>query len=153
MSSENRRSRSPASYISSSSEDDISLNGSRNETSKSTKKVPYSKLKAQISQVDPSVLNEIEDQAKTAAKSIEKLMGFLGKELHNGTKATENIVNVYDGAIDHVYNEVEGNIKAMYTLIAKCEELDRKMKPITELAQQVKEIRETLDALEMVCNS
>jgi len=134
-------SESQASYVSSSSEDEISLNNARFvEASSSSKTV--------ISPVDPSVLFEIEDQAKNASKSVNKLMKFLAKELQSGTQATENIVSVYDGAIDHVHGEVEQNIKAMYGLIAKCEELDRKMKPVTELARQVRTIRETLDLLE-----
>ena len=133
-----------ASYVSSSSEDEISLNNSQfQETSSRTKNI--------ISPVDPSVLFEIEDQAKNASRSVDKLMTFLAKELQSGTKATEDIVSVYDGAIDHVYGEVEQNIKAMYGLIAKCEELDRKMKPVTELATQVRTIKETLDLLENVC--
>ena len=144
------RSRSPASYISSSSEDDVSLNGMRHEASQTAKSTPP-EIKSMISRVDPSVLMEIEDQAKYASKSIDKLMKFLAKELQNGAKATQDIVGVYDGAINNVYSEVEANIKAMYSLIAKCEELDRKMKPITEIAQQVKQIKESLDTLELAC--
>uniref|UniRef100_A0A7M5XG38 BLOC-1-related complex subunit 6 C-terminal helix domain-containing protein n=1 Tax=Clytia hemisphaerica TaxID=252671 RepID=A0A7M5XG38_9CNID len=139
------RSSSPVSYISSSSEDDIQLND------KNTPTQAQQTLKSQITSVDPMVLPEIEEQAKIASKSIDRLMKFLSKELTEGTKATTDIVSVYDGTIDHVHSEVEQNIKAMYGLIAKCEELDRKMKPINELASQVRNIRETLDQLENIC--
>ena len=139
------RSSSPVSYISSSSEDDIQFNDKKTHTQ------TQQTLKSHIASVDPMVLPEIEEQAKIASKSIDRLMKFLAKELTEGTKATVDIVSVYDGTIDHVHAEVEQNIKAMYGLIAKCEELDRKMKPINELASQVRNIRETLDQLENVC--
>ena len=139
------RSSSPVSYVSSSSEDDIHFND------KSISSPKQQTLKSQITSVDPMVLPEIEEQAKIASRSIDKLMKFLAKELTEGTKATVDIVSIYDGTIDHVHSEVEQNIKAMYGLIAKCEELDRKMKPISEIAAQVRCIRETLDQLESVC--
>ena len=133
------RSGSPTSYVSSSSEDDFNIGHRQQE------------LRSRISPVDPSVLREIEEQAKIASKSIAKMMTFLTKELGKGTSTTLEIVSVYDGTINNVHSEVEQNIKAMYGLIAKCEELDRKMKPLNELADQVKIIRETLDQLENAC--
>ena len=39
----------------------------------------------------------------------------------------------------------------MYTLMARCEELDRSMKPIHTLAAQIHDIKRTLDALEAIC--
>ena len=133
------RSGSPTSYVSSSSEDDFNI-GHRQKD-----------LRSRITPVDPSVLRDIEEQAKIASKSIDKMMTFLTKELGKGTNTTLEIVSVYDGAINHVHSEVEQNIKAMYGLIAKCEELDRKMNPLNELAGQVRTIRETLDQLENAC--
>ena len=138
--SDRLRSGSPSSYVSSSSEDDFNIGHQRQQD-----------VKSRITPVDPSVLREIEDQAKIASKSIDKMMTFLTKELGKGTNTTLEIVSVYDGAINHVHSEVEQNIKAMYGLIAKCEELDRKMKPLNELADQVRTIRETLDHLENAC--
>lgn len=39
----------------------------------------------------------------------------------------------------------------MYTLMARCEELDRSMQPIHGLAAQIRDIKRTLDALEAIC--
>lgn len=139
------RSQSPVSYISSSSEDDVTQ---ASDVTKSRLKGKPSTLF--IPPVDPSVIAEVEEQARHASRSIEKLMAYLSKELKNGTTATSSIVNVYDGTIDHIHEEVEKNIKAMYGLIAKCEELDRKMKPINELAMQVENIGSMLDTLESI---
>lgn len=138
------RSGSPSSYVSSSSEDDFNLG--------EKERKDQQHLRSRITPVDPSVLKDVEEQAKIASRSIGKMMSFLTKELGKGTNTTLDIVSVYDGAINNVHSEVEQNIKAMYGLIAKCEELDRKMKPLNELATQVRTIRETLDLLEDACN-
>jgi len=42
--------------------------------------------------------------------------------------------------------------QGMYTLMARCEELDRSMQPIHTLAAQIRDIKRTLDALETICN-
>lgn len=41
--------------------------------------------------------------------------------------------------------------QGMYTLMARCEELDRSMQPIHALAAQIRDIKRTLDALETIC--
>lgn len=42
-------------------------------------------------------------------------------------------------------------LQGMYTLMARCEELDRSMQPIHTLAAQIRDIKRTLDALEAIC--
>lgn len=42
-------------------------------------------------------------------------------------------------------------LQGMYTLMARCEELDRSMQPIHTLAAQIRDIKRTLDALETIC--
>lgn len=44
-----------------------------------------------------------------------------------------------------------GLLQGMYTLMARCEELDRSMQPIHTLAAQIRDIKRTLDALEAIC--
>ena len=133
------RSYSPASYVSSSSEDDT--------TSKDKSEVS----RTRIPPVDPSIISELEEQNKYTTKSVEIMLNYLSKTLNEVTAVAEETVQVYDGTVEHVHLEVEKNIHLMYGLIAKCEELDRKMKPVTELANQVHHIKESLDALEQLC--
>lgn len=104
-----------------------------------------------IPPIDPAIISELEEQAKAGSKSVEKMMSYLGNELTKVTKVTEETVNTYDVAVQHVHSEVETNIHSMYALIAKCEELDRKMEPVTDLAKQVRSINEVLDNLEQLC--
>ena len=132
------RSSSPVSYISSSSEDDF---------------ISDTKIKEKHTflPVDPSVLKDLEEQAKIASKSVDKLMKYLAKHLQHSTKITQDTASIYRESVRNVQKEVENNIRLMYSLVAKCEELDQKMKPVTELAKQVSDIKESLDALEQFC--
>ncbi|MEQ2177129.1 hypothetical protein GOODEAATRI_000703, partial [Goodea atripinnis] len=56
-----------------------------------------------------------------------------------------------DGFFSQVVQEPEEVAKGMYTLMARCEELDRSMQPIHTLAAQIRDIKRTLDALEAIC--
>ena len=132
------RSSSPVSYISSSSEDD-SINDTK------------IKEKHTFLPVDPSVLKDLEEQAKIAGRSIDKMMKYLAKHLEDSSKITQDTASIYRESVRNVQKEVENNIRLMYSLVAKCEELDQKMKPVTELAKQVSDIKESLDALEQFC--
>lgn len=134
------RSHSPISYASSSSEDDFTNDS----------KTPC-KVQHKLLPVDPLVLNDLEEQAKTASRSIEKMMKYLSTRLQDNTKVTQETVQIYSESVKNVQKEVEHNIRLMYSLVAKCEELDRKMKPINELAAQVNDIKESLDLLEKLC--
>ena len=47
---------------------------------------------------------------------------------------------------------MDGNIKSMYTFIARCEELNASLKPVQSMAEHVKEIKKTLDILSQLAN-
>ena len=104
-----------------------------------------------IPPIDPNLITELEDQARQGSKSVERMMKYLGGELSKVTQVTGETVGTYDGAVRLMHGEVEANIRSMYALIAKCEELDAKMEPVTDLARQVKSINESLDELEQLC--
>lgn len=135
------RSHSPISYVSSSSEEEHENKNLVNETLQNTKIPP----------VDPLVLTDLEEQAKYTSKSLSKLMAYLTKHLSDISNVTNETVSIYDQTIQHTQAEVEKNIHAMYGLISKCEELDRKMKPVTELANQVSYLNRMLDEFEHLC--
>jgi len=45
---------------------------------------------------------------------------------------------------------MDANIKSMYQLMAKCEELSKAMAPLYKQAEQVKEIKKLLDIYENI---
>ena len=50
-------------------------------------------------------------------------------------------------------DDVDGNIKSMYQLMAKVEELNKSMAPAHALADQLREMRRLLDVLEASASS
>ncbi|EPY86767.1 hypothetical protein CB1_000300005 [Camelus ferus] len=57
----------------------------------------------------------------------------------------------YRDAVDSLGEAVDMSIKGMYTLLARCEELERALQPVQGLARQVRDIRRTLEVLEALC--
>ena len=100
--------------------------------------------------VDPTVIKELEEQAKYTQVNLEKMILFLSNELSSITKVSFESVQTYHNTINNTHIEVENSIRSMYGLIAKCEELDQKMKPLADLAVQVKSIKQTVDVLEQL---
>ncbi|KAM7404412.1 hypothetical protein PAMP_011757 [Pampus punctatissimus] len=78
---------------------------------------------ADIPPIDPAVLLDLQRHTQEVAHSVEMMMRSLNGTIQNG----------------------------MYTLMARCEELDRSMQPIHTLAAQIRDIKRTLDALEAIC--
>ncbi|MEQ2190523.1 hypothetical protein XENOCAPTIV_028915 [Xenoophorus captivus] len=78
---------------------------------------------ADIPPIDPTVLLDLQRHTQEVAHSVEMMMKSLNGTIQNG----------------------------MYTLMARCEELDRSMQPIHTLAAQIRDIKRTLDALEAIC--
>ena len=59
----------------------------------------------------------------------------------------------YRDGVCKTCDEVDSNIKSMYQLMAKVEELNKSMAPAYKLADQVKEVKRLLEMLENVSNS
>lgn len=45
-------------------------------------------------------------------------------------------------------DSMDANIKHMYTIMAKTEEISKAMKPVEQLAQRIKDLRKLVDVLE-----
>ena len=56
-------------------------------------------------------------------------------------------------AVCKTCDAVDSNIKSMYQLMAKCEELSKNMQPIYKLYDQIKEVKRLLDQFESVMTS
>ena len=101
-----------------------------------------------IPPIDPSVLTDLEKQARQSAKSLHRTMKYLIEELADISNVSEMTIEVYDGAVQHTQQDVEKSIRLMYGMIAKCEEMDEKMQPVHHIAEKVANIKLMLDDLE-----
>lgn len=104
-----------------------------------------------IPPIDPSVLLDLHRHTQEVAQSVEAMMKSLNGTIQNMTALSVGYIQTYRDSVDSLGESVDMSIKGMYTLMARCEELDRSMQPIHNLAAQIRDIKRTLDALEAIC--
>ena len=105
-------------------------------------------LRARLSPLDPSVLLDIENDARHLATSVDDLVENLSDVLRSVSALTVETVETYRDGVCKTCDEVDGNIKSMYQLMAKVEELNKAMGPAYRLGEQLKDIKKLLDVLE-----
>ncbi|KAL9959804.1 hypothetical protein ACROYT_G033160 [Oculina patagonica] len=106
---------------------------------------------SEIPPVDPEVLADLELRANDIAGNLDHMLATLANSLKAMSQVSTECLGAYGSCVDHVSETVDANIKSMYTLIARCEELNASLKPVQNLAEQVKEIKKTLDIFEAIC--
>ncbi|XP_026115369.1 BLOC-1-related complex subunit 6-like isoform X1 [Carassius auratus] len=106
---------------------------------------------ADIPPIDPSVLLDLHKHTQDVAQSVELMLRSLNGTIQNMTALSVGYIQTYRDSVDSLGESVDMSIKGMYTLMARCEELDRSMQPIHALAAQIRDIKRTLDALETIC--
>ncbi|XP_054637341.1 BLOC-1 related complex subunit 6 [Dunckerocampus dactyliophorus] len=110
-----------------------------------------SRRPADIPPIDPTVLVDLQRHTQEVAHSVEMMMRSLNGTIQNMTALSVGYIQTYRDSVDSLGESVDMSIKGMYTLMARCEELDRSMQPINVLAAQIRDIKRTLDALEAIC--
>ncbi|XP_066586489.1 BLOC-1-related complex subunit 6 isoform X2 [Prorops nasuta] len=110
-------------------------------------------LTPQLPLLDHNVLNELEMEARKVATSVDALTENLAAILHSASALTVGCLETYRDAVCKTCDAVDHNIKSMYQLMAKCEELSKTMAPVYKLAEQIKEMKRMLDLFESAMNS
>ncbi|XP_021371044.1 uncharacterized protein DDB_G0284127-like [Mizuhopecten yessoensis] len=101
-----------------------------------------------IPPIDASAILELEAHARRVADSVDLMMGNLRSNLHKMSAITVGCLDAYKTSVDVTCDSVDSSIKAMYALMAKCEELNNNMGPVYRLGDQIKEIKRLLDRFE-----
>ncbi|XP_043499260.1 BLOC-1-related complex subunit 6 isoform X2 [Polistes fuscatus] len=109
-------------------------------------------LTPQLPLLDHNVLNELEMEARKIATSVDALTENLAAILHSASALTVGCLETYRDAVCKTCDAVDHNIKSMYQLMAKCEELSKCMAPIYKLAEQIKEMKRMLELFESAMN-
>ncbi|XP_037926035.1 uncharacterized protein LOC119661000 isoform X2 [Hermetia illucens] len=99
-------------------------------------------------QVDSNVLNDIEIEAQYLAASLDNLTENLCNLLHSISSITADNVEIHKNAVNKLTDSMDANIKSMYTIMAKTEEISKSMKPTEQLATRIREIKRLVDMLE-----
>ncbi|XP_006820501.1 uncharacterized protein LOC100368950 [Saccoglossus kowalevskii] len=128
-----------------------SLKSSDSNLSECSRRVQkIAKDESTIPKIDPHILEDLEKQAKKVADNLDLMMGNLKGTLHNMSAISVGYIQTHRDSVNGMGEAVDNSVKSMYTLIAKCEELNKNMQPIYQLSRQIKEIKRRLDLLEMV---
>lgn len=102
--------------------------------------------------IESNVLNNIETEASRIAHSVDMLTENLVSVLESISAITVECLETYRDSVSKTCEIQDANIKAMYQLMAKCEQLAISIQPVQKLAQQVKEVRRLIDLFEDACN-
>lgn len=109
-------------------------------------------LTPQLPLLDHNVLNELEMEARKVATSVDALTENLAAILHSASALTVGCLETYRDAVCKTCDAVDHNVKSMYQLMAKCEELSKSMGPVYKLAEQIKEMKRMLELFESAMN-
>ena len=110
-------------------------------------------LEPNLPPLDPTVLNELEADARRIATAVDSLTENLAGLLHSISALTVECLETYRDAVCSTCDAVDSNIKSMYQLMAKCEELSISMQPTYAMANQIKEIKRLVELYENAGNT
>ncbi|CAH0401000.1 unnamed protein product [Chilo suppressalis] len=105
-------------------------------------------LAPQIGQIDITVLNDLEYEAQKIAQSVDNLIENLSSILHSNSSLTAENMEVYKDAVGKTCDAMDNNIKSMYTILAKGEEVSQAMVPVQAQAARISEIKRLLQIFE-----
>lgn len=105
-------------------------------------------LAPQIGQIDITVLNDLEYEAQKIAQSVDNLIENLSSILHSNSSLTAENMEVYKDAVGKTCDAMDNNIKSMYTILAKGEEVSQAMIPVQAQAARIAEIKRLLQIFE-----
>lgn len=110
----------------------------------------FSNLPKQLStslppQMDTQCLADIEIEAQYLAANVDNLTENLTNLLHSISAITADNVEVYKHSVTKLTETIDANIKSMYSIIAKSEEISKSMKKAESLSVRIKEVRRLVD--------
>lgn len=106
----------------------------------------------QSSSFDLKLLSKLELEANRIATSVDGLTENLTGLLHSISALTVDCLGTYGKAVGKTCDAVDYNIKLMYQLMAKCEELSKISESLNELHQYSKDIKHVLEMFESAVN-
>jgi BLOC-1 related complex subunit 6 len=115
--------------------------------------LPFNSLPRQFSsslppQLDSNVLSDLEIEAQYLAANIDNLTENLANLLNSIGSITADNVSVYQNSVSKLTDTIDSNIKSMYSIIAKSEEISKSMSKAEQMASRIREIRRLVDMFE-----
>lgn len=106
---------------------------------------------SRIPPVDPAALRDLVARAAQVGAQVDELLRSVHCGLQALTALSVGCIHTYRDGVESLGEAVDTSIRAMYTLVARCEELDLAMQPVRTLARRISDMKGTLDRLEGLC--
>ncbi|KAM9018835.1 LOW QUALITY PROTEIN: BLOC-1-related complex subunit 6 [Ara ararauna] len=104
-----------------------------------------------IPAIDPGALQDVVVLAGQVAAQVDELLRNVHCGLQALTALSVGCIQTYRDGVESLGEAADLSIRAMYALVARCEELDRAMQPVPALAKRIRDMKGTLERLEGLC--
>ncbi|NXE19841.1 BORC6 protein, partial [Ardeotis kori] len=104
-----------------------------------------------IPAIDPGALQDVVALAGQVAGQVDELLRNVHCGLQALTALSVGCIQTYRDGVESLGEAADLSIRAMYALVARCEELDRAMQPVPALAKRIRDMKGTLERLEGLC--
>ncbi|KAI9226465.1 MAG: hypothetical protein DHS80DRAFT_25216 [Piptocephalis tieghemiana] len=94
------------------------------------------------------LLATVEVDARALSAKLDALLHQLQNEMNHSSESTRESINVFHDVVEATCASVDAMVDRTTTLVNRCERLDRSLNLIHPLSQQIKGIKQALDALE-----
>ncbi|KYO27940.1 hypothetical protein Y1Q_0014148 [Alligator mississippiensis] len=104
-----------------------------------------------IPPVDPEALAELAALGAQLAAQVDELLRSLRAGLAARTTLSVGCIHAYRDGAESLGEAADAGVRALYALVARCEELDRAMQPVPALAARIRCLKGALDRLDALC--
>ncbi|KAJ6665771.1 hypothetical protein lerEdw1_001243 [Lerista edwardsae] len=104
-----------------------------------------------IPAIDPQALRDLASLAVQVAAQVDELLRNVHGALQTLTTLSVGCIQTYRDSVEGLGEAVDTSIRSMYTLMARCEELDKEMLPVPVLARRIRDMKSALERLEGLC--
>ncbi|XP_048350574.1 BLOC-1-related complex subunit 6 [Sphaerodactylus townsendi] len=104
-----------------------------------------------IPAVDPQAVQDLAALAVQVAAQVDELLRDMHGRLQAATALSVGCIQTYRDGVESLGEAADTSIRSMYTLMARCEELDRELKPVPDLARRIRDLKRLLERLEGLC--
>ncbi|KAI7693222.1 hypothetical protein SSS_06730, partial [Sarcoptes scabiei] len=98
----------------------------------------------------PEILNDLEMETMMISNNIQDIVHQIKSFSSDATLKSVDIMKLFQESVFDVCDGVDTNIKLMYKVIARCEELNKSFDFLDDLKLRIKKIKQTLDVLERI---
>ncbi|OTF80322.1 hypothetical protein BLA29_001995 [Euroglyphus maynei] len=95
-------------------------------------------------------ISDIETRAMMIAENLNQIMTYINSYSTNITTTSLDVMEIYRDNVFDACDHIDADIKLMYKIISKCEELNKSLGFLDELRNRIKDIKQTLDTFERI---